>query len=487
MREPIWQDWPVLSQANLEVTPEELSSVLTGWTETDHGTLARRLANGIRGAVAAGVIADGSRLPPERALAQALAVSRSTITAALQHLRDERIVLSRQGSGSVVQAVGTPTPTSRVAQHFSPFSGIDLAAGNPPDPSHWPSLQLDVADLIADGAGPGVQPLGLEPLREALAERHSAAGLLTDPSQIHITSGGHQAIALVVAAHAGRGDLVAVEDTSYPGIFDIIDHLGARALPLSADRAGLLPDALDRALAEYRPPVLYVQGGPHNPTGRAPSPGRLRALATVLDRHDTAVIEDCALAELTFSGRVRPELADLCRKAAVTSVGSFSKVAWAGLRLGWMRAPAPLIQRTMHRRLANDLGTSVPSQLLALRLLPRLDEMAAERRQTLEQLVGRAVALLREDLPEWKVQQPDGGSVLWAELPVPDSGPLVQLAYRYGVQVAPGSIARAGRVPDPHVRICVDRPWTLVETGLRRALLAWHELRRRPDALLGRL
>lgn len=83
---------------------------------------------------------------------------------------------------------------------------------------------------------------------------------------------------------------------------------------------------------------------------------RLRDLASILDRHDAVVVEDSALADLTFSGRVRPELADLCRHAVVASVGSFSKVGWGGLRIGWMRAPAPLIARTMHLRIAGDLG-----------------------------------------------------------------------------------------------------------------------------------
>ncbi|MBO0730610.1 MAG: aminotransferase class I/II-fold pyridoxal phosphate-dependent enzyme, partial [Acidimicrobiaceae bacterium] len=248
----------MLSQANFPdvnfaVTTEELSSVLAGWAQSDHGTLARRLAHAIRAAVTAGLLVDGARLPPERQLAQALAVSRSTVTAALQLLRDERIVVSRQGSGSVVRAARNPAPTSRVAQHFTAFAGIDLAAGNPPDPSHWPAMQLDVADLIAEGGGPGVQPLGLVALRDALAARHTEAGLHTDASQIHVTSGGHQAMALVVAAEVGRGDLVAVEDTNYAGIFDIIEHLGARALPVPADRAGMLPDALDSALTEHQP------------------------------------------------------------------------------------------------------------------------------------------------------------------------------------------------------------------------------------------
>ena len=463
----------------------EVASVLAGWSESAHGPLARRLANAMRRAVYAGLIGDGARLPPERALAAALGVGRSTVTTALDELRHEGVFESRQGSGTSVRGVRPTLSTSRIAEHFSALPGIDLAAGNPPDPSHWPALKLDVCDLIADGGGPGVYPLGLESLRSALARMHDQEGLVTDAGQIHVTSGAHQAMALLVAACAGPGEYVAVEETNYPGVFDIIDNVRARALPLRTDGAGIRPESLEQAFAEHQPKLVYIQNGPHNPTGRVPAPGRVRELAAVLDRHDATVIEDSTLAELAFAGRVRPDLATLCRRAVVVTVGSFSKVAWGGLRIGWMRAPAPLVERTMHLRLATDLGAAVPSQLLALQLIPKLDELAAGRRRVLAESVGRAVEQLRADFEDWEVTEPGGGSVLWAKLPVEDSGPFVQIARRHGVHVAPGSMARAGRKPDPHIRICVDRQWSVVEAGLGRLGYAWRDVQTDSAPVLG--
>lgn len=463
----------------------EVASVLAGWSESAHGPLARRLANAMRRAVYAGLIGDGVRLPPERALAAALGVGRSTVTTALDELRQEGVFESRQGSGTSVRGVRPQLPTSRIAEHFSALPGIDLAAGNPPDPSHWPSMKLDICDLIADGGGPGVYPLGLESLRSALALLHERDGLVTDAGQIHVTSGAHQAIALLVSACAGPGEYVAVEETNYPGIFDIIDNVRSRAVPLHTDGAGILPESLEQVFAEQQPKLVYVQNGPHNPTGRLPAPGRIRQLASVLDRHGATVIEDSTLADLAFGGRVRPDLATLCRRAVVVSVGSFSKVAWGGLRIGWMRAPAPLVERTMHLRIATDLGAAVPSQLLALQLIPRLDELAAERRRVLAETVGRAIEQLRSDFAEWEVTEPGGGSVLWVKLPVDDSGPFVQIARRHGVHVAPGSVARAGRKPDPHIRVCVDRPWPVVEAGLSRLGYAWRDVQTNTAPVLG--
>ncbi len=477
-----WQATPQTTS----VAAERLATVLAGWADATHGTLAQQLAHALRRAVLSGVLGDGSRLPAERTMAAALNVSRSTVTAALDELRADGTVESRQGSGTVVRDVHARTIAgTRIAEHFAEVGGIDLAAGNPPDASHLPPIHVDVAALLARGGGPGVQPLGLPALRSALAERHAEHGRLTQSSQIHVTAGAHQAVSLSVRSLVGPGTPIAVEDVSYPGIFDIIDAIGARAVPIRTDHAGLIPTDLERALTQHAPPVLYLQNGPHNPTGRVPSPGRLAALAEIIDRHDVTVIEDGALAELTFAGRVRPELADLCRRAVVVSVGSFSKVAWGGLRIGWLRAPAPFVERTMYLRLGNDLGASVPAQLIALQLIPHLDDLAARRRATLAATVDAAVERLRTDLPAWKIVEPGGGSVLWAELPLPDTCAYVLLAGRHGVHVAPGSIATPTRAPNPHVRICVDRPWPTVEEGIHRLCLAWRELDAAPAAVLG--
>lgn len=136
----------------------------------------------------------------------------------------------------------------------------------------------------------------------------------------------------------------------------------------------------------------------------------------MLDRHDTTVIEDSALADLAFAGRVRPELTDLCRRAVVISVGSFSKVAWGGLRLGGSvpRRPSSTAPRTFGWR-----PTSVPRfpQLLALQLLPHLEDVAARRVADLGENLSRAVDVITVDFPDWSVARkasrmlsPHGGS-----------------------------------------------------------------------------
>ncbi|MEZ5261120.1 MAG: PLP-dependent aminotransferase family protein [Acidimicrobiales bacterium] len=467
------------SQANpAHLAGDVVAARLAGWSEAPHGTLAQRLAHALRQAVHAGLLPDGTRLPPERGLAAALAVSRSTVTGALDELRSEGLIVSRRGSGTQVSHPAAEHPPGlRIAGHFEPLTGIDLLAGNPADASHLPPLTVDVAALLAGGSGPAASPLGLGVLRTALARRHRERGWPTGAEHIHVTSGAHHGIAVALGVLAGPGVGVGVEDPDYPGLFDILDELGAPAVSLPTDDGGVVPGALDRLLASGAVRVFYLQSGPHNPTGRVTAADRLDELASVLDRHPgVTAVEDRTLADLAYGDGPAPELAPRCRRATVVSVGSFSKVAWAGLRLGWLRAPEPFIERTRLHRLARDLGSSVPSQLLAAELVGHLDELGARRRAMLEPNVRRARELLGALIPQWTAPLPQGGSVLWIDTTLLDTDPFVALARHHGVKIAAGSIARADRRPDPHVRVCVDRPWPQVEEGLRRLAAAWQEL-----------
>jgi len=463
----------------------DLAAAVDGWSEHGHGTLPRRLAHAVRRSILAGVLPTGWRLPPERQLAAMLAVSRATVTEALDELRAEGLLTSRQGRGTFVSAPAVHGPLgTRVADHLVSRRGIDLATGNPPDVSHLPNVEVDMGNLMGLGDGPGVDITGIAPMREAVAALFRRGGALTgaprhtDVDQLHITSGAHQAISLLVASLVGRGGRLALADVNYPGVYDILDGHEAEPAPVRTDRYGMLPESLEQVIDEQRPAALYVQTGPHNPTGRVLPAARLRALAEVCDRRGLAVVEDHTLDPLRFDADARRgTFHDTCRAAPVIGVWSLSKVCWAGLRLGWIRASEPVITETMHRRLAIDLGASAPSQLIALGLLPHLDDIVAERRRRLAESVDLGIEALRAAIPDAVVSRPDGGSVLWVELPVDDSGPFVHLARRHGVHVAPGSICMPGRVPGPYVRVCVDRPLDLVREGIDRLGSAWRDWR----------
>lgn len=458
------------------ISPGRLVGIVGDWSSAGHGGLSRRLAHALRSAITGGVLPGSSRLPPERALAQLLSVSRSTVTSALDELRAEGLLESRQGRGTeVVGPNGGGATGDRVGAHFvNRGSGIDLAAVVPTDGSHLPPLTLRTEDLLA-GRGQ-LEPHGLPALREALALRHSRHGRPTEPTDIQVTHGAHHAISLVIGAFVAPGTAVAVEDPSYPGMLDLLDLHKARPVALPSDSGGPDPDALAAVLRRDRPAVVYLQTGVHNPTGRVIGPARRRALAAVLDDHgDAVVLEDDTLADLVFAGRVRPGFAELCRLAPVVTVGSLSKVAWAALRIGWLRATGVVGERIGRVRVTTDLGSSVPSQLLALQLLPDLEELAERRRQTLEQAVASAVRFVDEHLPDWEIRAPAGSSALWPRLPTSDASAFVALARRHGVHVTPGAAHAVSGGPDPHLRLCVDRPANQVTEGLDRLAAAWHD------------
>ena len=128
----------------------DLVALLDGWAATGHGSLARRLAHGLRLLVDSGVLPGGWRLPPERTLAGQLAVGRTTVTQALDELRVEGLLMSRQGSGTFVVGPAAPVPVgTRVAEHLSSGSGIDLAKGDAPDLSHLPPVSIEMWQLNA--------------------------------------------------------------------------------------------------------------------------------------------------------------------------------------------------------------------------------------------------------------------------------------------------------------------------------------------------
>src|SRR5581483_6758663 len=446
----------------------DVAALLGDWPARGSGSLATRLAFSLRSRILADLLPAGCPLPPERSLARALAVSRSTLVEALELLRAEGLVTSRHGSGHRVAelagahrrgAADPPTMAGRLLGAAE--RGINFGISAPPAAAQLPALAVTSADLLAAVPAHGYDPGGLGVLRAAVAARHTAAGLPTTPEQIHITHGAQHAIDLALAALADPGDAVAVEDPTYPGVLDVIAARGLRPVFLAADARGATPAALDDAARTHGARLAFLLPAVNNPTGRVLDPGRRQALARALDRLDCTAVEDNTLADLTFptgsgapeSGRP-PSLAELCRRATVVSVETTSKVAWGGLRIGWLRAPAGIIERSVARRTSGDLGCSVPAQLLALQLLDRYDDLIAARRTALRASAARFAALLAEAVPGCRFDPPAGGLSLWARLPGgADAAAFASRALRHGVSVAPGTFASPHGGRD-HLRLC---------------------------------
>jgi DNA-binding transcriptional MocR family regulator len=456
----------------------QLALLVEGWRTDGAGSLARRLAQALRSRVTSGLLPAGTLLPPERSLAAVLGVSRSTVVAALDELRAGGFVESRQGSGTRVAVIEHEVGEAMTSARRLLLGGanLNLAASVPSDASHLPELSLDVADLAAITPAHGYGPCGLTELREAIAERHREHGVATSVEQVHVTNGAQHALDLALGAATRPGDVVAIEDPTYVGVFDLLAARGVRPLVIPLDVVHEASAELVRLCRGGRARALLLVPAVHSPTGRVRRAADLHRLGERLDTLGLPVIEDNTVADLVFSGRRPPSLATLCRAAPVLSVESMSKVAWGGLRIGWLRADAEAIDRTVRDRSRVDFGTSIPSQLLARRLLDQYDPIIAERRRTLAARAKFFARLVRERLPDWHGEAPGGGLSTWIDTGV-DSEVLAVHALRHGVTVAPGLSASRLPLARTHLRLCFDRPALEVEAALSRLARAWEDTR----------
>jgi len=343
---------------------------------------------------------------------------------------------------------------------------IDLAAATAPDASCLPAMRVETADLLMAEPANGLIPKGLWPLREAVARRAKAYVGETTAENVIITSGAHQALALVVAALAPRGSTVLVEETTYGGLVDIIRACGCHPVGIPRDQDGIVPDALSDLIARHGPSLSILVSSVHSPTGTISPPGRCAELAGVLASAPTQVVLDETYADLEFTPSGRPLSVALGDKAIRT--GSLSKTLWTGLRTGWIIAPADNCIAIARRRWQQfDLGPSVASQLFALQALDSIEDRILDRCINLRERAVWTRKALAAAFPDWRITPVDGGLAMWAELPS-DGAKFADQAAANGVAVLPGSACRADNAATPHIRICFDRPIDVLEVAIER-------------------
>ncbi|WP_218579280.1 aminotransferase-like domain-containing protein [Phytohabitans houttuyneae] len=462
----------------------ELLEVLGDWADRP-GPMYQRLSAAVRDAVAQGNLVAGDRLPSERDLAKALAVSRATVVSAYDDLRAESIVDSRQGSGTRVRRGVAPERTGRVhggtataiVQRLIDTPGEMISLGNVTAPGldllteelHG-LVREDLAQVLGES---GYHPRGLPRLREAIAARYAAAGLATTADQLVVTTGASQAIALVTQLLLTRGSTVVVESPSWPGCLDALRAAGVRLVGVPLDDEGIRPDLLARALPEHRPDLVYVMPNAHNPTGVTMSAPRRRQVADLAARHGVPVLEDSPDPGLD------PLPVAAFSPGVTLTLGSLTKPVWAGLRIGWVRAPADVAARLARLKALADLGSPVLDQALAARLLPRLDALTAEREAALRERRDFLEAALAESLPAWRWRSPAAGSSLWIELPGADSVAFAQVALRHGVEVVAGAATDPTGAHDSYVRVGFNYPPRTLAAMVDRLRQAWEATGRR--------
>jgi DNA-binding transcriptional MocR family regulator len=159
----------------------------------------------------------------------------------------------------------------------------------------------------------------------------------------------------------------------------------------------------------------------------------------------------------------------------ILSIGSLSKLIWAGLRIGWVRAPGPTIQRLARLKTANDLGSPLLTQRIAVRLLGAIDEFRKMRRLQLKPRRDLLAALLKQHLPEWKFRVPAGGLFLWVKLPHGDSREFAQVAARHGVVLLPGPVMSDAEGHVRFIRLPFLAEFDTLTNGVNRLTSAWRD------------
>ncbi|MBA8924070.1 DNA-binding transcriptional MocR family regulator [Kutzneria viridogrisea] len=447
-----------------------------GWRQRP-GPRYRRLAAAVTEAVDSGLAAPGARLPAERPLAEALGLSRGTVVRCYEELVAAGVVARRVGAGTFVRGrpAWTQTPGESAASALlrrriaEDGHAIDLSLSVPAGLEHLPDLPG-----LRGLRGHGLHPAGTPELRAALAEHltHRLA-LPTTAEQVIVTSGAQHALTVLAAAVVSPGRAVLTGCPTYAGLAGALAGRGGRLLGVPVDPLGVEVNAVRRAAAQLPAPIIYVDSAASSPTGAVLSRARGEALLHVARRSDALLVEDLAQAGLPLdSGEVPIPLA--AQDDSVIAVGSLSKMFWAGLRIGWIRAPAALHGHLLRLRSAHDLAPSAPSQLLAVQLLRAVDgAWLADLLAVLRDRRSLVVDLLARHLPAWRVTPPAAGLSVWAELPVREAETYAHLAARYGVIVAPGGTSCACGGHRHGVRLSLAASRQTLQSAVDGLAAAW--------------
>lgn len=435
--------------------------------------LYRQLYLQIRGLIESGKLAKGGRLPATRELAGQLGLNRTTISAAYELLENEGLITGHVGRGSFVAAApgvrtrfewrdilqdsGVPGPAPA-----GPNVRISFSASRPSE-LLFPleEFRSTCGEVIASGDAQTIlqlgSPSGYGPLRRYLLEQSRAEGVARAGDDILITSGCQQAFDLLQRTLVANGETVLLEDPVIPGVKNVFRRAGARIVGVPVGLNGMDIEALETILAKERPRLLIVTSNFQNPTGTTLPLGSRQALLQIAQRAGVIVVENDIYGALAYEGDSVPPIKRLDDSADTVLLRSFSKLAFPGLRVGWVIAPRALIEKMTEAKQWSDLHTDQLSQAVLLHFAEsgRLDR---HRERMLSAGLDRLRAVLRAcetHLPTGtEFTRPRGGMNVWVRLPKPlDAGELLPRAEREGVTYLPGKFFAISRPESGSLRL----------------------------------
>jgi GntR family transcriptional regulator/MocR family aminotransferase len=344
--------------------------------------LHKQIYDGMRRAILEGLLRPGQRLPSTRALAQDLAVSRLSVLTAFDQLRHEGYIVGRTGAGTFVsnalpddrlqvspslrsrQSIKTSTASLAAASDpwaMRPFR-INVPALDKLPHSAWARIVARRAHAIKPKHLGYTHPAGLPELREAVAEHlRTARAVRCEAAQVLIVSGSQLALQLCARVLLDRGDLVAIEEPGYPGAHFAFEAAGIALAPVRVDDEGIDVAALDAVGRRVR--AVYVTPSHQYPLGTSMSAARRMELLDWATKRDAWLIEDDYDSEFRYVSRPLASLQGMSAGERVVYIGTFSKVLFPALRIGYLVVPPAQWDAFIDARDAIDICSPTLLQL----------------------------------------------------------------------------------------------------------------------------
>jgi 2-aminoadipate transaminase len=426
----------------------------------------RQLAAYLNSLIEQGGLAPGDRLPPTRELAVQLGLNRTTVSAAYDALEQSGLIKGSVGRGSFVCSVPdretggldwsrTLTPSLSVSTGGSRQTTINFSASRPSarlfpvDEFRASCNEVLAGDKMRSLLQVG-SPAGYEPLRHYLLLRSDFVAASDD---IIVTNGCQQAVDLLRRALVKPGTRVAIEEPVYPGLRNLFLEAGADLIGVSVGNDGVDLPSLRRAF-EAGAKLVVLTPSFQNPTGATIPAANRRPIVDMARAAGAVVIENDIYSELAYQGAEAPKLKSL--DPNVILLGSFSKIAFPGMRCGWIIAPRPVIARVTELKQLADLHTDQLSQAFLLRfaesgrLAAHQVKMVAAGRERLHAVEHAC----RQHLAGCRYHLPSGGMNMWIDLPSGlDASQLRGLAQEAGIDYLPGRYFSVSRPLDSGLRL----------------------------------
>ena len=435
----------------------------------------RQVADGIAGLISNGMLRAGARLPATRELAGLIGLNRTTISAAYSALEEAGLIVGHVGRGSFVAGPSEPPPHGFDWNAFLPepeATGIIRGARNVeisfansrPSREGFPVEEFrrftkqvvegnEASEILQLGS-----PLGYAPLRRYLLAEGASEGVAGPDDDVIVTNGCQQALDLIARSLVRPGTGVIVEDPVYHGLLNVFRRAGGKLLPVPVDRLGMIPGALEQALERERPKLVVVTPSFQNPTGVSLPIERRQQILTLVQNAGALLIENDIYSELRYTGEQLTRLKKLDTSGSTVLLRSYSKIAFPGLRVGWVIAPRPFIGRLAQEKQTSDLHSDQLSQAVLLRFAES-GELAKHLERT--RVAGglrlqAAVEGCREFMPSGtRCTRPEGGMNLWVDMPAPLSADrLLARTIPYGVDFLPASYFSSNPAHSGGLRIC---------------------------------